>query len=121
MERVKQARLAHFIPKISEERAKRLLRTDAVFIDARLSRDYEAGHLDKATSIPVNSDDEFRLEAMSLVAKDAQVVVYCQSSRCKFAEKMAIKLIGDGFSEVSIFKGGWNQWIDGQEAKEKKP
>lgn len=47
---------------------------------------------------------------MADVAKDARIVVYCQSAGCKFAEKVAIKLVSDGFSNVSLFKGSWKKW-----------
>ena len=36
--------------------------------------------------------------------------MYCQSAGCKYAEIVAIKLIDDGFSNISIFKGGWVEW-----------
>jgi rhodanese-related sulfurtransferase len=107
---IQQAHLGNFIPKISERELSKLLNGDAVFIDARYARDFEAGHLERAISVPVDANDLRRQKGMAQVAKDARIVVYCQSAGCKFAEKVAIKLMEDGFSNVSIFKGGWREW-----------
>ncbi len=38
------------------------------------------------------------------------VGVYCQSADCPFAERVAVRLTTDGFSNISIFRGGWNKW-----------
>ena len=105
-----QAHLADFIPKVNKNKVKRLLNTDTVFIDARTAGDFKAGHIEGAINVPVNICDRGRRGALSTVPKDAQVVVYCQSAGCRFAQELAAKLLTDGFTNISIFKGGWNQW-----------
>jgi rhodanese-related sulfurtransferase len=107
---IQEAHQGNFIPKVGEKKVHKLLDTDTVFIDARLARDFKAGHLEGAINIPVNTNDDGREKIMANIAKDAQIVVYCQSAGCKFAEKVAIKLMEDGFHNVSIFKGGWREW-----------
>ena len=107
---IQQANAVNFIPKVSKEKVGKLLGSNAVFIDARMARDYEAGHLEGSISIPVNAEDEHRMKAMAGIAKDAKIVIYCQSGGCPYAEKVTAKLKTDGFSNISIFKGGWNKW-----------
>ncbi|MBN2455247.1 MAG: hypothetical protein JXB29_01715 [Sedimentisphaerales bacterium] len=108
---IQQAHLGNFLPKVSEKEIRRLLNTNTIFIDARLNRDFEAGHLEGAVNVPVNaSDDELR-KAMAHIDKKARIVVYCQTSGCSFAEKVAIELISDGFSNVSLFKGSWHELV----------
>lgn len=106
---IQQAHLTNFIPKVSKKEIHKLLNTNAVFIDARLKRYFEAGHLEGAINVPVNASDEERSKVLADIAKDARIVVYCQSSGCRFAEKVAIKLMSDGFSNVSLFKGNWHK------------
>jgi rhodanese-related sulfurtransferase len=108
---IQQAHLGNFIPKVSEKKVHKLLNTGTVFIDARFARDFKAGHLESAINLPVNADDGERQKTTANIAKDARIVLYCQSAGCKFAEKVAIKLMLDGFSNVSIFKGGWHKWV----------
>ncbi|MHC4397411.1 MAG: rhodanese-like domain-containing protein [Planctomycetota bacterium] len=107
---VQQAHLGNFIPKVSKNKVERLLGTDTVFIDARLARDFKAGHMEGAISVPVDANDTERHKATAGIGKDAPIVIYCQSAGCKYAEKVTIKLKGDGFTNISIFKGGWNEW-----------
>ena len=107
---IEQAHIGNFIPKMTKGKVEKLLNTNAVFIDARFARDFETGHLEGAISIPVDANDLQRLQAVADVDKDARIVVYCQSAGCKFAESVAIKLMADGFSNLSIFKGGWHEW-----------
>jgi rhodanese-related sulfurtransferase len=108
---IQQAHLANFIPKLTERQIRKMLNnTDIVFIDARLADDFKAGHLEGAINVPVDANDVQRREALAEIDKDTRIVVYCQSAGCKFAEKVAIELISDGFSNVSIFKGDWDKW-----------
>jgi rhodanese-related sulfurtransferase len=103
---IQQAHIGNFIPKIREKEIAELLNTDAVLIDARFACDFEEGHLEGAINIPVDTNDQQRCRALANIDKDARIVVYCQSGGCGFAERVAIKLMSDGFSNVSIFEGG---------------
>ena len=106
-----------FVPKIGEKKVHKLLDGGTVFIDARFTGDYKVGHLDGAINLPVDSNDIELHKATAEISKDADIVLYCQSSRCKFAEIVALKLIEEGYSNISIFRGGWIEWV----AKNGKP
>lgn len=69
-ESIQQANAGTFIPKISENNVQQLLDTDTIFIDARFARDFEAGHIEGAISIPVNASDQERQKATADIAKD---------------------------------------------------
>ncbi len=117
---IQQAHLGNFIPKVSEKKVRSLLGTDTVFIDARFSRDFKAGHLEGAISVPVDSNDVEFKKTTANIQKDARIVLYCQSAGCKFAERVAIRLIDDDFSDISIFKGGWAEWTAKNGRKKEK-
>ncbi|MHC4744522.1 MAG: rhodanese-like domain-containing protein [Planctomycetota bacterium] len=112
---IQEVHLRNFIPKIGIKRVRKLLGSDTIFLDARYASDYQAGHLKGAINVPVDANEVERQKATVDIAKDTRLVVYCQSAGCKFAEKVAIRLVRDGFSDVSIFKGGWAEWQDGKE------
>jgi rhodanese-related sulfurtransferase len=107
---IQQAHIGSLVPRASRTRVEGLLDSDCAFVDARYRSDFEAGHLPGAINIPVNTCRKVRREAMAHTAKYACIVVYCQSADCKFAEEVTAGLVADGFSNVSIFKGGWNEW-----------
>jgi rhodanese-related sulfurtransferase/predicted double-glycine peptidase len=114
---IQQAHAGNFIPKIGEKKVHELLDSDTVFIDARFARDYKVGHIEEAISVPVDANDVERRKATSDITNDSPIVVYCQSSRCKYAEIVAVKLKDEGYSNISIFRGGWVDWV----AKNGKP
>ena len=87
-----------------------MLNADAVLIDARREEDYRAGHLEGAISVPVDADDKKQQEAMAGITKDALIIVYCKSRECPYAEAVATRLQKNGFRNLSIFKGGWDEW-----------
>jgi rhodanese-related sulfurtransferase len=107
---VQNAHLGSFIPKVDKKKVEQLLNRDTVFIDARTANDFKAGHLENAINVPVDANNMERRKAMAGIGKDAPIVIYCQSNGCPFAEKVTKELKGDGFSNISIFKGGWNEW-----------
>lgn len=109
-----RAHVADFIPRISLSTARRLKRKGSVFVDARIGPDFDVRHVDGAISVPVDVNDVIRRNAMSAVRLDNPVVVYCKSEMCQFADIVAGKLRLDGFSNVSILRGGWIEWDTGK-------
>lgn len=113
---VQQAHIANFVPKVNSKQVAKLLNSDTVIIDARFARDFDTGHIEGAINVPVDICDKGVSAAMNAIDKNAPIVVYCQSAGCSFALKITKRLKDNGFSNISIFKGGWNEW----KAKENK-
>lgn len=109
-EAIEKAHVGDLTPKVSKAEVGQLLNTATVLIDARFASDFNAGHLPNAINVSIDSSDDQRHKVMAGIAKDAKIVVYCQSLGCKFAAEITAKLLEDGFSNVSIFKGGWHEW-----------
>lgn len=107
---VEQANMARFLPKLDVAGVREAIAGGAVLVDARYPQDFEAGQLPGAINIPVNAGDEQRKAAMVGVPTSAQVILYCQSSSCPFAESVARGLAGDGYTKLSLFPGGWQEW-----------
>ena len=100
-----------FIPKVSlDDFAKTVRQGDVVVIDARFKLAFDKSHISNAVNIPVSSSHEKVQNVISEVGKDESVIVYCQSKGCMYDEKIAIKLIELGYSNVSIFQDGWRGW-----------
>jgi rhodanese-related sulfurtransferase len=108
---IREAHLAHFIPRTSVTAVEKRLGGNSVVVDARLTEDFTNGHLPGAISIPVNVGEAERHTATADLSKDVRIIVYCQSAACPFARTVAVRLIKDGFSNISIFRGGWKEWV----------
>jgi len=119
---VQKAYAGTFIPRISASQTRKLLGTDTAFIDARFPSDYEAGHFKGAISLPIDANDTLWKDRVASIPRGRRIVVYCQSEVCKFAETVSLRLMKDGFSGISIYRGGWNDWVarNGDAGKEKK-
>ncbi|HNY79809.1 MAG: rhodanese-like domain-containing protein [Sedimentisphaerales bacterium] len=101
----------NFVPKVHEKKVQRLLGSDAIFIDARLASDYERGHLAGAISLPIDANDAMWEQTLAKIPQGQPIVTYCQSAGCKFAEKVSLRLIEEGCTDIALFKGGWAEWV----------
>lgn len=104
---------AHFLaltPVVTASETRGLVNTDVVFVDARLGEDFQAGHIPGAINVPVSATAEQRSKMMRTVAKGARLIVYCESASCPYAPVVARRLSEDGFTNISIFRGGWREW-----------
>ena len=78
-----------------------------VIIDARTSKEFEAGHLKDAANYNVLSPEEFEQQIATL-DKSKPVFVYCQSG--KRSTVAANKLQAAGFVRIYELRGGMNEW-----------
>jgi rhodanese-related sulfurtransferase len=94
------------LPRVSESAVEKLLSaSDAVFVDARFSRDFQEGHLDGAINVPVDANDTEPQRITGTIPKDSKIVGYCQSKGCGFAEQVALQLRDAGFLNVALYRG----------------
>jgi len=110
---VQKAYAGSFIPRISVGQMRKLRGRDIVLIDARLAGDYKSGHLDGAISLPIDANDALWKKTTASIPRGKPIVAYCQSAGCKFAENVSLRLMSDGFKDISVFRGGWNEWNGG--------
>jgi rhodanese-related sulfurtransferase len=81
-----------------------------IIVDARLPRDYEAGHIPGAINFPISAGwiDGSRL--LAGVPRGNRVIVYCQSESCTWSTEVASDIAFRGFTNVSVYHGGWVEW-----------
>jgi rhodanese-related sulfurtransferase len=91
----------------------------ALFIDARHEYDYNVGHIPGALNLPLK-EVENRHHMLSSIAKDKLLITYCDGAECNSSVELASKLYSEGFSNVKIFFGGWNEWTAHQRQTEKQ-
>jgi rhodanese-related sulfurtransferase len=84
----------------------------AFILDARSATFYEQGHVPGALNL---ARDDFAHDYQTLSAKlkgyrDKPVVVYCSGGSCHDSKMVANALLSLGFSNVTVFTGGWEEW-----------
>jgi len=78
---------------------------NALLLDVRAPREFEAGHLRGAVNIPI---DELSARIDEL-PRDRQIIAYCRGEYCQFADEAAELLQARGFDVVRL-EGGWPEW-----------
>jgi len=83
----------------------------AVFVDARPEYTYIERHIQGAVSLSA-SRFTFQFEQKKdKLKKEDLYVVYCSSVTCHLSEIVAGYLDENGFKNVRIFTGGWDEWF----------
>ncbi|MBI4605631.1 MAG: rhodanese-like domain-containing protein [Planctomycetes bacterium] len=98
---------------VAIERVVEELESGSAIIDARRTRDYEAGHIPGALSFsPHEADfDEKVVRLASEAVLAAPVVIYCTNSKeCEDSKLVARQLKLAGFVEIVIYQGGFPDW-----------
>jgi len=96
---------------LGSEQAYRVLREGrALFIDARYEREYRAGHIPGAVSVPSNLPRDELTARLKPVARNAVIVVYCSSVACLSARRLAGFMTYLGFRHVAVYLAGFDEW-----------
>lgn len=84
----------------------------ALILDARPSVFFEQGHVPGALDLARDNfaQDYRRLSAVLKAAGDKPIIVYCSGGECHDSRLVANALLTLGFSNVSVFTGGWEDW-----------
>ena len=88
-----------------EELVRRMRGGDIVLIDVRPPEEFAAGHIEGATSIPLDELDERIAE----LPRGRDVVAYCRGPFCAFAHEAVRRLNAAGRSARRL-EEGWPEW-----------
>jgi rhodanese-related sulfurtransferase len=83
-----------------------------VFIDARAPEDYEYGRIAKSINIPFDYLDEYWESVIDRLDPNTDYIVYCSGDECEASLFLGRYLGERGFTRISIFYGGWREWLD---------
>ena len=96
---------------IKLEQAYSLFNKGVLFIDARDEADYLAGHISNAINIPFDDLDNHK-QKLDSISRNKPVVIYCAGTECDLSILLGNLLFEQGYKQVYIFFGGWNEWLD---------
>ncbi len=83
-------------------------RGEAVFVDARESERYAAGHIPGA----VNVSPEASPKATALLPYGQLLVVYCDGPECGAAARLAETLSRGRAGPTAVLADGWPAWLE---------
>jgi rhodanese-related sulfurtransferase len=107
---------------ISGEELFNLLNEDQmIIIDARQQLEFELGRIPGAINVPIEKFEVEYTKFSGLLKKYNSIVTYCSEMSCTDSELLAQKLIELGFTTVSVYKGGYDEWLANGYPIEKAP
>jgi rhodanese-related sulfurtransferase len=83
---------------------------EAYVIDARGTEAYNEGHIPGSINVPYDRLSEYYGLVTATVPTDAKVICYCWSPTCDFSDQLATELKIMGYTDVTVFTGGWEHW-----------
>jgi len=91
-----------------------------LILDARPEIFHRLGHVPGALSLP---RDDFEIRYAALKDKlDADrsrpIVIYCSNSSCEDSGLVKKSLASLGFTNLSLFEGGWAEWTNSKKPEE---
>jgi rhodanese-related sulfurtransferase/DNA-binding transcriptional ArsR family regulator len=88
-----------------QELRPRIREGNTVVLDVRPAVEYEAGHIARARSVPLNE----LAERLKELPKSKTIVAYCRGPYCVFADEAVTVLSGSGFRAFRL-QGGFPDW-----------
>lgn len=96
---------------VSTEDAKKLFDQGVAFVDVRSGRDWEAGRIPGSVHLELHK--EFTEQSLQeVVAKDAPVVFYCNSTGCMRSSHASQSAVSWGYKKVYYYRLGFPDWKD---------
>jgi rhodanese-related sulfurtransferase len=83
-----------------------------VVFDAREPDVYAYGHLPGALSLPVADVDRRIVDHVHRLTPETPILVYCGSLDCDDALELALRLREFGFQDLTLYPGGYAEWVD---------
>jgi len=78
-------------------------------LDARQANAFAMGHLPGAISCPADDASSLAL-FQPLLSHEQPILVYCSSSSCDDAQRLAEQLVEQGCRHVTVYVGGVRAW-----------
>ena len=82
-----------------------------ILFDARTPEQYAAGHIPRALNLPIEEVDQRLGNWASQLTPKTPILLYCSGADCGDALELAIKLREFGFADLTLYPGGYAEWI----------
>lgn len=99
---------------VTLERVQSEWKGDVLWIDARPTDQFEAGHVPEAKPLNEQSFDDQLFELLeTLQTNTLPVIIYCGGESCHASRTVRQKLLERvPLENVFVLRGGWKTWLD---------
>ena len=83
---------------------------EAVLFDARPERLFRESHVPRARNLPA-MESKLKIPPDLLeLPRERTLVVYCEGGDCQSSLALAKRLHDEGFKDIRVMTGGWEEW-----------
>jgi 3-mercaptopyruvate sulfurtransferase SseA len=88
-------------------------------VDARLAQVYAEAHIPHAVNVPEDSMEPLSVLMANApdIRPESPIIFYCDGGSCEASINLAEKFQLLGFKNLSVYLGGWQEWVKKQGAK----
>lgn len=83
---------------------------ETVFLDARGAGPYGEGHVPRARNLPAAASGQKLPAEVLELPRERTLVVYCEGGDCQSSLALAKRLHDEGFRDIRVLTGGWEEW-----------
>jgi rhodanese-related sulfurtransferase len=83
-----------------------------MFLDARSTVDYEAGHVANSLSLPFERFAEVFPAVGAMLPHDVPIIIYCDGEQCELSHQLLGRLRSNGYQNLRVLVNGWTVWRD---------
>ncbi|OVE77609.1 hypothetical protein BVX98_02230 [bacterium F11] len=87
-------------------------KNEAIFLDARASKDFIAGRIPGSRNLPFYEIEEYQEKALQGLEADTPIVIYCEGIVCELSFFLGRELQQVGYTNILIFYGGYPEWSE---------
>jgi len=84
---------------------------EAVVFDARPKRLFRESHVPRARNLPATESNLKIPPDLLELPRERTLVVYCEGGDCQSSLALAKRLHDEGFKDIRVMTGGWEEWI----------
>ena len=86
--------------------------SDHVIVDCRKPQAFQHGHIGGSINMPLDAKTIRIVRFLQDVPLTKEVIIYCQSDACTWAEQMSKRLDSLGYENVVVFEPGWRGYCE---------
>jgi rhodanese-related sulfurtransferase len=95
---------------VSLSEAQQLWASGAIFLDARRTDDYAAGHIPNALNLPVDAFAARFPQIEPMLTRDMPLVIYCDGEKCELSHQLQQRLRELGYPKCRVLVNAMTLW-----------
>lgn len=113
VEAIKETNKGYFFPWVDIGEVQDAISSDDItLVDARNAPSHREGSIPGSLNVPPDSTLALIRRKLGSQNEHSRIIVFCGSASCPYAAEVASRLNTAGYKSISIYMGGWADWVE---------